>query len=80
MNHLKRLDKKHIAKIAIILILIITSLWVWEKYDRSIQRSLQTEAYNKLLEENELLRNEVKNINKQNRLLYKVLELKKELE
>lgn len=79
MNPLKVLSKRQVAAVFIILIIITTSLFVWEKYDNRIEDKVQHTKYTNLLEENQVLRNEIENLNKQNQLLYKVLGLKKDL-
>ena len=80
MNRLKSLSKKQLTSILGIVLLVITTLWVYEYASNELERIERTEAYNKMYEENELLKNEINNLKQQNQLLHKVLKLKQDLE
>lgn len=80
MNLLRNLNRKQRATVFLILLLISTSLWVYERYNGYLEEIQRNEAYEKLEEENQLLKYEIDNLTKQNQNLYKVLELKKKLE
>lgn len=80
MNLLKSLSKKQLTSILGIILLVISSLWIYEFASNRLESERQTEQYNKLYEENELLKIEIDNLKEQNQSLIKVLDLKQNLE
>ena len=77
---LKALNKNNIKSILVIILIVISSLWVYEIYYFDIKHKADIEFYNKIKEEHQSLLNEIKNLTRQNKTLIKVLELKKDLE
>ena len=80
MNLLKILSKNNIKSIVIIILIIISSLWLYEWYYFDIKHKEDIEFYNKIKEEHQSLLKEIKNLTRQNKTLIKVLELKQDLE
>ena len=80
MQVLRDLTRQQIVAILSIIIIVATSLWVWQVWDNQRTKELHTEEYKKLEEENQLLRYEIDNLKKQNQLLHEIIGLKRKLE
>ena len=80
MKILKALNKNNVKSILGILLIIISSIWVYEQYYFDIKHKENVEFYNKIKEEQQSLLKEIKNLITQNKTLIKILELKQDLE
>jgi len=80
MKILKALNKNNVKSILGILLIIISSIWVYEQYYFDIKHKENVEFYNKIKEEQQSLLKEIKNLTTQNKTLIKILELKQDLE
>jgi hypothetical protein len=80
MKILESLSKTSIASILGIVVVVFSSLWIYEHVHRGLEETKNIEYVNKLEEENQALIYEIENLQEQNKILMKVLELKQNLE
>lgn len=79
MNLLKNISRKQRITIFVMILTIVSTLWIWERYEAYLERVRYSHAYYRLYKENQLLKYEIDNLQQQNQSLMKILELKQNL-